>query len=43
LQTMHQMLYNYPQVTMDPIMAVNKLAFELIKDNALTPFVSVHQ
>ena len=43
LQTMHQMLYNYPQVTMDPMTAVNKLAFELIKDNALTPFISARQ
>lgn len=43
LHTMHQLICNHPQVTIDPIQAVNQLAYELIKDNALTPFVSARQ
>ena len=43
LQTMHDLICNHPMVTIDPIQAVNQLAFEIIKDNALMPFISVRQ
>lgn len=43
LRTLHTLISNHPNVSIDPHYAVNQLAYELIKDNALAPFISTQQ
>ena len=43
LRTLHTLMTNHPNVSLDPHYAINQLAYELIKDNALAPFVSTQQ
>ena len=42
LRTLHTLISNHPNVSIDPHYAINQLAYELIKDNALAPFTSTH-
>ena len=42
MRTLHDLILHHPDISMNPHYAINQLAYELIKDNALAPFVSTH-
>ena len=43
IRNLHDLISHHPDISMNPHYAINQLAYELIKDNALAPFISTKQ
>lgn len=43
IRNLHDLIAHHPDISMNPHYAINQLAYELIKDNALAPFISTKQ